>query len=256
MKHTAVVVGPVLAVFLVGACAQNAKPPNTAQQSADQAEKASQKAQKDAEQARQDELAAQKKHDDAQSELQRKEAQERQAEQHAQQASHQAGYAEQQAGAAVPRTGATEAQAGTGGHPGAAGQAGQTKAETVVVAVGWLFPTNGAELSADAKSKLGQLAAALRANPGHEVIATGYTDDRGDAAYNKTLSQRRAQAVSDYLASQGVPRDRIMTRGLGEATPASKTVEGRAMNRRVEIVVQPASTQPEQQSPSGQEKWK
>ncbi|HXN30371.1 MAG TPA: OmpA family protein [Polyangiaceae bacterium] len=240
MKHTAIVIGPVLATFLVGACAQNAKPPNTAQQSAEQARKADEKAQKDAQEARNDARTAEQKRNDAEREFQHKDVEARQAEQIAQQTSHQAGHAEQQAGAAAPRMGATEAQAGTAGQP---------KAENaVVVAVGWLFPTNGAELSSDAELKLAQLAAVLRANPGHEVIATGYTDDRGDAAFNKSLSQRRAQAVSDYLASQGVPKDRIMTRGLGEATPASKTVEGRAMNRRVEIVVQPTS------GPSGQPK--
>ncbi len=130
------------------------------------------------------------------------------------------------------------------GHPGAAGQANAGK--VTVVTVGLLFPTNSAELSPAAKPKLDELAAVLRAKPeANDVIAKGFTDDTGDAAFNMALSQRRAQAVSDYLASQGVPKDRIMTRGLGEANPISKknTVEGRAVNRRAEIEVRPASGQ-------------
>jgi outer membrane protein OmpA-like peptidoglycan-associated protein len=248
MKHNVAVIGPVVAMFLVSACAENAKPPNAAQQNAQQAEEASQKAQKQAQDAREQARIAQQKDDEARQQLQHKRAEERQAEQRAQQASHQAGYAEQQAGATVPRTaaapriGATEAQGS-----GAGGQAGQAAApKVIVVTAGLLFPSNGAELSPAAMPKLDELAAALRAKPeANNVIAEGFTDDRGDAAHNKVLSQRRAQAVSDYLASRGIPRDRIMTRGLGAASPVSteKTVEGRAVNRRVEIVIRPASSQ-------------
>jgi len=253
MKPKASVIGPVVAMFLVGACAENAKPPTTAQQSADQAEQAAQKAQKEAQEARKDERTAQQKREDAERTLRRKEAEEHEAEQRAQQASYRAGHAEHRVASELPRGGAAEAQAGTMGHPGASGQtnppAPARTGKVIVVTAGLLFPTNSAELAPAAKPKLDELAAALRAKPeANDVIAKGYTDDTGRAVFNKALSERRAEAVKDYLSSQGVPRDRIKTTGLGDASPAStnKTVEGRAVNRRVEVVVQPASGQPGQ----------
>ncbi|MGA7119823.1 MAG: OmpA family protein [Polyangiaceae bacterium] len=256
MKPIAFVIGPAVAMFFVGACAENAKPPTTAQQSADQAEQAAQKAQKEAQEARKDERTAQQKREDAERTLRRKEAEERQAEQRAQQASYQAGHAEHRAASAIPPNGVAEAQATTMGHPAAPGQtnagapSGPAKAgKVIVVTAGLLFPTNSAELAPSAKPKLDELAAALRAKPeANDVIAKGYTDDRGRTGFNQALSERRAQAVKDYLASQGVPRDRIKTTGLGDASPAgtNKTVEGRAVNRRVEIIIRPASGQPGQ----------
>ncbi|VWX33402.1 outer membrane protein OmpA [Limnobacter sp. 130] len=71
----------------------------------------------------------------------------------------------------------------------------------------------------------------------NSVIAIGHTDSIGSDAYNQKLSERRAQAVKDYMVSKGVAADRIQIKGMGESQPVAdnKTREGRAKNRRVEI---------------------
>lgn len=71
------------------------------------------------------------------------------------------------------------------------------------------------------------------------VVATGYTDSTGPAAYNEKLSLRRAESVKAYMVERGVPSNLIYVEGKGEADPiaSNKTREGRAENRRVEIEV-------------------
>jgi outer membrane protein OmpA-like peptidoglycan-associated protein len=258
MKHLIVVTGLVLAAPLAVACAEHASPPTSAQKAANQAEQASQKAQKEAAEARKNAQVAQQKDAEAQQNLRAAQAQEAQANQRAQQASHGAGFAEEQAGytgqtgyerqagAAAPSEGAAEAQAG-----GAGGEGQANAGKVVVVTVGLLFPTNSSQISPAAKPKLDEVAKALLMNPeANNVTVQGFTDDTGDPASNKALSKLRAQAVADYLQSKGIPKDRVTTKGLGEEHPVSgeKTNEGRAMNRRVEIVIQPASAQPSQPS--------
>jgi OmpA-OmpF porin, OOP family len=68
----------------------------------------------------------------------------------------------------------------------------------------------------------------------------GYTDSIGSDAYNEKLSQRRAEAVKQYLVQKGVDPSRIAVRGLGKTNPVATnaTAEGRAENRRVEIIAQ------------------
>ncbi len=67
----------------------------------------------------------------------------------------------------------------------------------------------------------------------------GYSDSAGEAEYNLDLSYRRARAVVEYLASQGVPRERLEYRGYGEVNPVAPndSPEGRALNRRVEFTI-------------------
>jgi outer membrane protein OmpA-like peptidoglycan-associated protein len=105
-----------------------------------------------------------------------------------------------------------------------------------------LFASGKSALLPSAQAKLGEVARALgeQAKDGTMVVE-GHTDSQGSDSYNQKLSLERAQSVRDYLASHGVAGDRLRAEGLGESRPIAdnKTAEGRANNRRVEIVVQP-----------------
>ncbi len=100
------------------------------------------------------------------------------------------------------------------------------------------FPFNSAELHAEDKAKIDEIIPVLK-NPKVGFIAgevDGYTDSTGEEAYNLGLSKRRAQAVADYVKSQGVNlAERFTINGYGEAYPVASndTKEGRAQNRRV-----------------------
>jgi len=78
----------------------------------------------------------------------------------------------------------------------------------------------------------------LRDNPNLHVVVDGHTDSVGSDAYNQKLSERRAKAVRDYLVRQGIEANRITTKGYGKSRPIAdnKTAEGRAKNRRAEVV--------------------
>ena len=105
-----------------------------------------------------------------------------------------------------------------------------------------LFLTNKSDLLPAAQVKLGEVADALtREDTDSKIVVEGYTDSQGGADYNQALSQRRAQSVRDYLVSRGIAGDRITAQGFGLGKPIGDngTPEGRANNRRVEIVVQP-----------------
>jgi OOP family OmpA-OmpF porin len=99
------------------------------------------------------------------------------------------------------------------------------------------FAFDSAELTAEDKAELDRVAARLNELEFVGGTATGHTDDVGDAAYNQKLSERRAQAVVDYLHSKGVSPGRIRAIGMGESKPLAdnSTEEGRAQNRRVTI---------------------
>lgn len=104
-----------------------------------------------------------------------------------------------------------------------------------------LFATDSATLSGRLTSDLRALAASLNRYPDTTVQVIGHTDNTGQAAYNQRLSQRRAQAVASVLTSSGVSSSRIHSIGRGWDDPVSNnlTPEGRAQNRRVEIVIIP-----------------
>jgi outer membrane protein OmpA-like peptidoglycan-associated protein len=107
-----------------------------------------------------------------------------------------------------------------------------------------LFASGKADVLPAAQSKLDDVANALtKQDPGSRIVVQGYTDSRGSDALNQDLSQRRAETVRAYLVSHGVPSDRITAQGMGPSNPIADNAspEGRANNRRVEIVVQPAS---------------
>ena len=93
-------------------------------------------------------------------------------------------------------------------------------------------------LTKDAKEALDQLATNVPSTKGYIVVVEGATDSTGDAEYNYALSQRRADAVIQYLASQhNVPAYKIYLIGLGKDKPveSNQTREGRAKNRRVDV---------------------
>ena len=103
-----------------------------------------------------------------------------------------------------------------------------------------LFRSAEAALMSSAKEKLDQVAKALIAVHARNLIVEGHTDSRGSESYNQGLSQRRADAVRDYLVQKGYPADHIQARGKGKGSPIADNAspEGRANNRRVEIVIE------------------
>jgi outer membrane protein len=99
------------------------------------------------------------------------------------------------------------------------------------------FAFDSAELTAEDKAQLEKVAVRLKELEFVEGVANGHTDSIGDPAYNMKLSERRAQAVVDYLASKGVAPGRMKAVGYGETKHIAdnSTEEGRAQNRRVTI---------------------
>ena len=99
------------------------------------------------------------------------------------------------------------------------------------------FETDSSLLSTTARSTLDKVAAELQKVPQARVEVQGNTDSRASDAYNMALSERRARAVIDYLASKGIARERMILRAFGESNPVAgnDTAEGRRLNRRVEF---------------------
>ena len=104
-----------------------------------------------------------------------------------------------------------------------------------------LFATGKSDLLPIAQDKLNQVAKALNDQGFKAIVVQGYTDSVGSAADNDRLSLRRAQSVRDYLVTRGVPSEKATAEGKGASNPVAdnKTADGRAENRRVEIVVTP-----------------
>jgi len=110
----------------------------------------------------------------------------------------------------------------------------------ITLSGGVLFATNQSALLPTAQTKLNQVAEALMATKERSLLVEGHTDSQGSSAHNLALSQRRADSVRSYLISRGYPGARIQARGIGEERPVTEntSAEGRANNRRVEIVVE------------------
>jgi OOP family OmpA-OmpF porin len=99
------------------------------------------------------------------------------------------------------------------------------------------FASDSAELSSADRALLDRIAHALHADGGNFEVA-GHCDATNTDEYNQGLSERRASAVRDYLAAHGVDAGRLLAKGYGESSPVASndTAEGRAQNRRVEIL--------------------
>lgn len=104
---------------------------------------------------------------------------------------------------------------------------------------GVLFDTGKSTLKPGAREKLAKVSGILLSHPGLILEVDGYTDSVGGDEYNQKLSEKRAMAVRDYLASQGVDQTAITAKGFGKSNPVATngTAAGRQQNRRVELVV-------------------
>ena len=104
-----------------------------------------------------------------------------------------------------------------------------------------LFATDSAQVAPSMQSDLAVLADNLGRYEDSNVQIIGHTDNTGSAAYNQDLSERRGRAVASILRGYGVPASRLTAIGRGESDPIASnlTPEGRAQNRRVDIVIRP-----------------
>jgi outer membrane protein OmpA-like peptidoglycan-associated protein len=102
-----------------------------------------------------------------------------------------------------------------------------------------LFVTGKSVLLPQAQQRLREVAVALQKDPRH-ITVVGHTDAKGSADSNQKLSENRANAVRTFLSKEGVPADRLSTVGMGESEPIAdnETTEGRANNRRVELIIE------------------
>lgn len=124
----------------------------------------------------------------------------------------------------------------------------ETRGMVITLSGSVLFETDKSVLLPAAVAKLNDVADALiKGNPDAQITVEGHTDSTGSRDHNMVLSQQRAEAVKGALVARGVAADRIQTQGVGPDRPVAdnKTAEGRADNRRVEIIVNggnPSST--------------
>jgi OOP family OmpA-OmpF porin len=111
--------------------------------------------------------------------------------------------------------------------------------EKVSFAADAFFDFDKAVLKPEGRDKLTTLAQQAKGVNLEVIIAIGHTDSIGSDAYNQALSVRRAEAVKDFLVSQGIERNRVYTEGKGESSPVAdnRTRDGRAQNRRVVVEV-------------------
>ena len=102
-----------------------------------------------------------------------------------------------------------------------------------------LFGFDRSNLSSDAKINLDKLVKVLNVYPDTDIEVQGHTDSKGSEAYNLTLSEKRAGAVSSYLTSKGISYSRVRINGFGESIPKydNSTEDGRSQNRRVEFLI-------------------
>ena len=132
-----------------------------------------------------------------------------------------------------------------------AGLATQRKENTLVISLpgGLLFDVNSTELKPGSQGKLREVAGVLQKYPHSDLEVAGHTDSQGEAEYNQRLSEKRAEAVKNFLAAEGIDSPRIKARGYGETMPVASndTTEGRQMNRRVELKILPREEEIQQQ---------
>jgi OOP family OmpA-OmpF porin len=101
-----------------------------------------------------------------------------------------------------------------------------------------MYDIDSAEIKPEAFPMLDEAVLILKKNPEMNVEIDGHTDNTGSAAYNMTLSERRAKSVMNYFVDKGIESERLTTKGFGFTQPAASnaTEQGRAQNRRVELM--------------------
>jgi outer membrane protein OmpA-like peptidoglycan-associated protein len=109
----------------------------------------------------------------------------------------------------------------------------------VVISGGILFETDSAKLAPSAADLVRRISDTMKRNPNLKISVVGHTDSTGDYNYNIQLSERRAKAMVDALVKNGVAANRLTAVGVGPQSPVAPndTPEGRAQNRRVELVL-------------------
>jgi len=102
-----------------------------------------------------------------------------------------------------------------------------------------LFGFDRSDLTGDAKINLNKLVTVLDKYPDTDIEVQGHTDSKGSKAYNQSLSERRAVAVSGYLTGRNITANRVVIKGFGETVPkyGNDTDKGRTQNRRVEFLI-------------------
>jgi len=102
-----------------------------------------------------------------------------------------------------------------------------------------LFASNESTLLPAAQNKLNEVTDALLASKERRITIEGHTDSQGSSSHNMNLAQKRADAVRSYIISRGYPSNMIFAQGIGEGRPIAdnNSAEGRANNRRVEIII-------------------
>jgi outer membrane protein OmpA-like peptidoglycan-associated protein len=104
-----------------------------------------------------------------------------------------------------------------------------------------LFATGSTSVRPDLQRDLGAVAGNLQSYPNSTIQVIGHTDSDGEASFNQQLSEGRASAVSSVLINNGISPSRIQSFGRGESQPIASNLnaQGKAQNRRVEIVILP-----------------
>jgi len=125
-----------------------------------------------------------------------------------------------------------------------------------VAVYGIQFDTGKATIQPASENVLGEIVKLLQQNPGLKLRVEGHTDNQGNAAANQTLSEKRAQAVVAWLTGKGITASRLSAKGFGATKPVADnaTEDGRAKNRRVELVKIVSQAQGVQAMPTSQPK--
>jgi len=126
----------------------------------------------------------------------------------------------------------------------------ETRGTVITLSGAVLFASGQSTLLPAAQASLDNVVSALQSQPERTALVEGHTDSQGARAFNMELSQRRAEAVRSYLISHNIAADRVRAQGVGPDRPVAdnKSPEGRANNRRVEIILSPPSSQASQGS--------